>query len=271
MVKDFLKLFLLAMLAFSFHACTTVYTAHGAYYRVQKGDTLESIATRFKKDLQELAEINNIEKVEDLKSGKSIYIPGITVNHFSHIIEKARASKPYVAKKIQEKPKKGKQEALNTPVPRIEVNHHRFIWPIRGELSSLYGMRHGRRHDGIDIRAKVGTVVVAADKGEVVFSKRMRGYGNLILIKHDEDFFTVYAHNSVNLAKKGKHVKTGDIIAKTGRTGRATGPHLHFEVREGTKARNPLFFLPKNQDVTKVQEKGENDDENNGRDEDENP
>lgn len=273
MVKNILKLFLLMVLAFSFHACTTVYTARGAYYRVQKGDTLEGISTRFKKDFQELAEINNIEKVEDLKPGKSIYIPGVTPNHFSHIIQKVRVSKPYRAKKIQEKEgfyKKEKKEASIAPVPKIEVDHSRFIWPIRGQLSSLYGMRRGRRHDGIDIRAKTGTPVMAADQGEVVFSKRMRGYGNLILIKHDEDFFTVYAHNSVNLAKKGKKVKTGEMIAKTGRTGRATGPHLHFEVREGTKARNPLFFLPKNQNATKVQEKGEDNDTDDGRDEEEN-
>ena len=83
----------------------------------------------------------------------------------------------------------------------------------------------------------------------------MRGYGNLVLLKHGDDFFTVYAHNSVNLVKKGKRVKRGETIAKVGRTGRATGPHLHFEVREGTKARNPLFFLPKKGRVEEVPEK----------------
>lgn len=224
--------------------CTAIYTAHGVYYRVHKEDTLESIAKKYKVEVQDLAEINNIESTDQLKVGRSIYIPGVTPNHFAAIIgrEKGLAKKTY---KQEKKKKRGEVAASIVPTPVIEVDHDRFHWPIQGDISSGFGVRRGRRHDGVDIRARIGTPIKVAADGEVVFSKRMRGYGNLILVKHEDDFFTVYAHNSSNLVKQGRKVRQGEVIAKVGRTGRASGPHLHFEVREGAKARNPLFFLPK--------------------------
>lgn len=125
------------------------------------------------------------------------------------------------------------------------VSSPHFIWPLdSGTYMSGFGIRHGRRHDGIDIAAKGGTPIKAAADGEVVFSKRMRGYGRLILIKHDNNFFTAYAHNRQNLVNKGKKVKQGQAIAKVGRSGRATGNHVHFEVRKGQQAVDPLYFLP---------------------------
>lgn len=223
--------------------CAAIYTAHGVYYRVHENDTIEGIAKKYKVEVQDLAEINNIESTGQLKVGRSLYIPGVTPNSFAAIIghEKRLAEK---APKHEKKKKRGEVAANISPTV-IEVDHDRFHWPIQGGISSGFGIRHGRRHDGLDIRAKVGTPVKVAADGEVVFSKRMRGYGNLVLVKHEGDFFTVYAHNSANLVKQGRKVKSGDVIAKVGRTGRASGPHLHFEVREGAKARNPLFFLPK--------------------------
>lgn len=222
-------------------ACTHIYTAKGAYYRVQKGDTLESIAQRHRLDLQDLAGVNNIEDSKSIRPGQNLYLPGVHPTGFARIIKReGGTSEKRRGVKRRETSQEGKKGDRV-----IEVDHGRFSWPIQGELSSLFGIRRGRRHDGIDIRAKMGSLVSAAADGEVVFSKRMRGYGNLVLMKHENDFFTVYAHNSANLVKKGDRVKKGQKIAKVGRTGRATGPHLHFEVREGTAARNPLFFLPK--------------------------
>lgn len=255
------------------NGCASVYTAHGAYYRFQKGDTLESVAKKFKVEVQDIAEINNIESSEEIKVGHSIYIPGAAPREFVSIIEKNRKSSPPVAKKKLktkgEQKKEGSEVALN---PDIEVDHGRFRWPLRGDISSGFGIRRGRRHDGVDIRAGIGTPIRAAADGEVVFCKRMRGYGNLVLLKHKDDFFTVYAHNSSNLVKKGKRVKRGDIIAKVGRTGRATGPHLHFEVREGTKPRNPFFFLPKTQLAQKVKQGGsDHEGADSGGSEEENP
>jgi len=128
---------------------------------------------------------------------------------------------------------------------RTTVSSQRFIWPLeKCVYMSGYGIRRGRRHDGIDLAAKGGTPIKAAADGEVVFSKRMRGYGRLVLLKHKGNFFTAYAHNRSNLVKKGKKVRQGQVIAKVGRSGRATGNHLHFEIRKGQKAVDPLRYLP---------------------------
>jgi hypothetical protein len=119
-----------------------------------------------------------------------------------------------------------------------------FIWPIDGIYMSGFGIRRGRRHDGIDLASKGGTPIKASANGEVVFSGRMRGYGNLVLVRHDGNYFTAYSHNRANLAEKGEKVKQGEVIAKVGRTGRATGNHVHFEIRKGQLAVNPLNYLP---------------------------
>ncbi len=115
----------------------------------------------------------------------------------------------------------------------------------------LYGQGHvvahnyiAHWHDGIDIAAKAGTPIRAAGDGKVVFSSRLGGYGNTIIIRNADNFFTTYAHNKRNLAKKGQNVKKGDLIANVGATGNASGAHCHFEIRHRQKARNPLFFLP---------------------------
>ncbi len=105
-------------------------------------------------------------------------------------------------------------------------------------------MRLGRPHKGIDIAAPIGTPIYAVEKGAVIFSGRQQGYGNVIMIQHDEETITVYAHNEVNLAREGDSVKQGQPIAKVGNTGRSSGAHLHFEIRLKTKAQNPRHFLP---------------------------
>ncbi len=119
-----------------------------------------------------------------------------------------------------------------------------FIWPVEGEVSSGFGSRNGRPHDGIDIRADKGTPVFASADGEVVFSDKMSGYGNLILIKHANGYFTAYAHNSKILVKEGEKVEKREKIAEVGDTGQATGYHLHFEIRQGSTPLDPLLFLP---------------------------
>ena len=122
----------------------------------------------------------------------------------------------------------------------------RFIWPVPQfyKVSSHFGKRGGKNHDGIDIPAPKGTPVVAVDNGVVVYSDNgIRGYGNMIVIAHTDDIFTVYAHNNSNKVDKGDSVKKGEKIAEIGNTGRSTGPHLHFEIRIKNKSRNPAQFL----------------------------
>ncbi|HLT21847.1 MAG TPA: M23 family metallopeptidase [Bacteriovoracaceae bacterium] len=121
-----------------------------------------------------------------------------------------------------------------------------FLWPVPNHfrVSSHFGPRGRRHHDGIDIPAPSGTPIVASDHGVVVYSdNKIRGYGNLIVVSHGKDTYTVYAHNRKNIVNKGERVKRGQVIAQVGSTGRSTGPHLHFEIRMKNKKRNPAQYL----------------------------
>ncbi|SHJ93268.1 M23 family metallopeptidase [Paramaledivibacter caminithermalis] len=113
----------------------------------------------------------------------------------------------------------------------------------RGVLTSPFGMRWGRRHSGIDIGIPIGTDVKAADGGKVIFSGTKGGYGKCIIIDHGANVQTLYAHNSKLLVKKGTKVFKGQTIAKSGNTGRSTGPHLHFEVRKNGTPVNPAKYV----------------------------
>lgn len=124
------------------------------------------------------------------------------------------------------------------------AHSHNWCYPLPGaKVISAYGSRGGRSHSGTDLKTKPNDNILAAFDGEVVFSGPYSGYGNLIRIKHDNGLETYYSHNSKNLVKVGDHVKAGDVIALTGRTGRATTEHLHFETRiNGQSVNSARFF-----------------------------
>jgi murein DD-endopeptidase MepM/ murein hydrolase activator NlpD len=129
--------------------------------------------------------------------------------------------------------------------PRGKSGKIRFEWPVQGRMSSRYGFRDGAHHDGIDIRTPRGTAFRAAEAGRVIHSDdSLRGYGNMIIIKHSGVFTTVYAHNRVNHVKVGDFVERGQVIGEVGSTGRAQAPHLHFEIRRNGDPKDPLEFLP---------------------------
>jgi hypothetical protein len=119
-----------------------------------------------------------------------------------------------------------------------------FVWPVAAQISSRFGWRGSRRHTGIDLRAPRGTAVRAAESGRVIWSGRASGYGRMIKIQHSSRFITVYAHNDANLVHTGAWVFRGQIIGRVGRSGNATGPHLHFEVLRNDRPRDPLYYLP---------------------------
>jgi len=119
-----------------------------------------------------------------------------------------------------------------------------FLWPVSGAIGSPFGRRNGRPHEGIDLKAPAGTPVRAAEFGRVVTSGPLGTYGNVVAIRHAGTFVTVYAHNEANLVAPGDWVSRGQIIARVGRTGNATAPHLHFEIRREHRARNPFYYLP---------------------------
>ncbi len=201
--------------------------AVGIYHKVKPGQTLSSICRMYKADLQEVAEVNGIDNPDEISVGQSVFIPD------ARSIEKSSKLQPGT----QGEGQRGKQ------IKRIKGM---FIWPVTGVLTSRFGIRHGRRHDGIDIAAPVSTPVYASAKGKVLYVGQQSGYGNLVIIKHANNYITVYAHNSKNMVREGQEVEQGQKIAEVGQTGRATGPHVHFEIRKRTKPRNPLFFLPRN-------------------------
>ncbi len=145
--------------------------------------------------------------------------------------------------------KKSRKYRSKRPVPAFAKNY--FSWPLQAPLSSLYGPRSGNFHDGIDIDGDLGDEVLASAPGEVVFSDRLGGYGQLVVIKHPNGFFTAYAHNKKNLVKKGSKIKKGQKIALVGSTGRSTGDHLHFEIRDEGGTYDPLDFLPSSRYVSR--------------------
>lgn len=119
------------------------------------------------------------------------------------------------------------------------------IWnmPVSAPVSSHFGQRWGKMHNGTDFAADEGDTICAAKGGEVTFSAYNGGYGNLVIIDHGEGMETYYAHMSEILVKKGDKVKRGEVIGKVGNTGNSTGPHLHFEVRVDNIAQNPMDFM----------------------------
>ena len=210
-------------------------------YTVRSNDTLYSIGKRFGIDYRQLARRNHIRPPYDIYIGQHIYLIGAAPFSQSLPVREPPPKKPASKQKQQTKKK-----SLNHQAKAGGYSGNALIWPIRGKITSQFGRRGSRMHDGIDISAKEGTPVKAATDGTVVYSdQRLSGYGKLVIIRHGKGLFTVYAHNQRNLVKKGEKVRRGDTIAKVGQTGRANGPHLHFEVRHGSTAVDPLSYLPR--------------------------
>lgn len=212
-------------------------------YQVRSGDTLGNIAKRYNVDFRQLARRNHIRPPYIIYVGQQIYLRSEAPKSSFLPVPKARSRHVARSGKHSKVVRKATRSSHHKPLPSGRVA---LRWPVPGPVTSRFGRRHGRPHDGIDIGAKEGTPVRAAAAGEVVYSdNRLSGYGHLIIVRHSHDMFTAYAHNQRNLVHKGQWVKRGDIIARVGHTGRATGPHLHFEVRRGPTPVDPLVYLPK--------------------------
>jgi murein DD-endopeptidase MepM/ murein hydrolase activator NlpD len=119
-----------------------------------------------------------------------------------------------------------------------------FAWPVDGQVISPFGRRLRGWHAGMDIKAEIGAPILAAAAGTVISSGQERAYGHVIRIEHEDGFVTLYAHNLENLVEVGDRVSAGTIIGTVGRSGRVTGPHLHFEIRHDGMVYNPLHLLP---------------------------
>lgn len=130
--------------------------------------------------------------------------------------------------------------------PSVDENTPRFRWPVRGRIISDFGMKAGGdRNDGINLAVPEGTPVKAADKGTVIYAgNELKGFGNLVLLRHADGWVTAYAHNSKLHVKRGDKVGRGDIIADAGATGSVSQPQVHFELRQGNKPIDPTRYLP---------------------------
>jgi lipoprotein NlpD len=205
----------------------------GVWYTVKRGDFISAIASRHGVPTEDLVEINGLAHPEKLEVGQKLFL----VN-----AGRARAPKPRRRSTArQEKPRSTGGDRRVTTRRRNAP----FIWPVRtGELVSYFGKRGNRMHKGIDIKAPERTKIYAIADGQVIFSDEQRGYGNLIIIRHDKNMVSVYAHNRVNRVDEGERIRQGQEIAEVGKTGATKVPHLHFELRYKGKAQNPLVRLP---------------------------
>jgi murein DD-endopeptidase MepM/ murein hydrolase activator NlpD len=203
-------------------------SSDGVLYKIKSGETLWDLAMLNKVDFNTIVEVNKLESPEKLKLDQKIIMPGVdTVKSIP-----AKTSNKIVAS--------------NTTLSRggsIPTNTNIIgSLPVKGKITSLYGPRWGRQHEGIDIAAPVGTDVFASMDGTVSFSGWDGGYGNLVIIDHGNGLQTYYAHNSELLVKKGQEVAKGTHIAEVGSTGNSTGPHSHFEVRKNGSPVNPYNY-----------------------------
>jgi murein DD-endopeptidase MepM/ murein hydrolase activator NlpD len=137
------------------------------------------------------------------------------------------------------------QEAAKAAGPAAGTGKGPFVWPVQGKVIGAFGSsKDGMKNDGINIAAPNGAPVVAAADGTVAYAgNELRGFGNMILIRHEGGYVTAYAHNASLLVKKGDKVKRGQTIARVGQTGAVFGPQLHFEIRKGTQPVDPMSFL----------------------------
>lgn len=139
--------------------------------------------------------------------------------------------------------KKGRSPARH---PAVAIAEGSLSWPLaKVRVTSPFGQRGKEFHEGIDLMARQGTPVMAAQEGTVIYAgSKIRGYGKMVVIRHLRQISTIYAHNSRLLVRIGQYVRQGQKIAISGKTGHVTGPHLHFEVRDGLSALDPAALLP---------------------------
>jgi murein DD-endopeptidase MepM/ murein hydrolase activator NlpD len=203
----------------------------GVYHVVERHQTLYRICKTYGVDIKEVASLNGITDHSKIQAGQRVFIPGAKKVLKVEIVLDDVVAEPGEKEQGKERPK--------TAHKKID-----FIWPVEGKFGDGFEDSERKRHQGIDITSPLGTPIKASNGGAVIYSgNTIKGYGNLIIVRHSEEFVSVYAHNQGNLVEEGASVEKGQIIGKVGQTGRATGPHLHFEIRRNNKPVDPLLYL----------------------------
>jgi murein DD-endopeptidase MepM/ murein hydrolase activator NlpD len=233
---------------------------------VNHGDTLLSIARRNHISVAELAKANRLEPSSKLKLGMKLTVPGAKAAAAAPVSAPAAvaAAQPAVAAipptkmaavaggpqqtaHLAQATTKVEDAPAETPVKASEATGAlpTFRWPVRGKVITSYGAKtNGKANDGINLAVPEGTPVKAAEDGVVAYSgNELKGYGNLVLVRHSNGYVTAYAHASELLVKRGDTIKRGQVIAKSGQSGEVASPQLHFEIRKGSSPVDPLQFL----------------------------
>jgi murein DD-endopeptidase MepM/ murein hydrolase activator NlpD len=229
---------------------------------VNPGDTLAGIARHNHVSVAELAKANNLDASAKLKLGAKLTVPGAAVATAAPApavvqpvaVTTAPATKmaaataaPQSARLAQATPAPEDTAAAAAPGKASEATGAlpTFRWPVRGKVITTYGAKtNGKSNDGINLAVPEGTPVKAAEDGVVAYSgNELKGYGNLILVRHANGYVTAYAHASELLVKRGDSIKRGQVIAKSGQSGEVGSPQLHFEIRKGSVPVDPLQFL----------------------------
>lgn len=216
-----------------------IITVDGLLYTVKKGESLWDISKRYKVDLQKVVAVNGLGSPDQLKPRQMIVLPGAKPLPVPVVKQPATHTTSSSAKAKTTTATARKRPVVST-AGRLQ---RAFAWPVRGRITSRFGSRWGRMHEGIDISVGSGTPVRAASAGRVTFAGWGGAYGYLVKIDHGNGVETRYAHNSRLLVKVGQSVGSGQVLARSGSTGRSTGPHVHFEIRKSGKPYNPLSYL----------------------------
>lgn len=235
---------------YQLHAGRRLILPRGRTHVIKRGDTLYGISRRYGVDAYALARANSLKPPYAIRAGQTLRIPG--GGALSPSVGPSVASSPRPAsgpaRAIAAKPlaPPPSRTAVAAAVPKPPPpSGQGFIWPVRGEVVSQFGTKtKGLHNDGINIAAPRGAPVRTVENGVVVYAgNELRGFGNLLLIKHADGWVTAYAHNRDLLVKRGARVTKGQIIARVGSSGNVSQPQLHFELRRGKRAVDPRKHL----------------------------
>ncbi len=234
-----------------------------ASYTVKRGDSVGKIARMHSITQQELQRANGIKNSNLLRPGQQLKIPGQVVSQPQapvRVVSRSANIPLPVINPARRRPSASEavNTAISTPRPQQRVAArtktlpkpepmagNQFRWPVKGRIVAGFGVKpSGKHNDGINVAVPKGTSIKAAENGVVAYAgSELEPYGNLILIRHANNWVTAYAHNDKLLVKRGDTVRRGQIIGKAGQSGNVSQPQLHFELRKGSKPVNPLSYM----------------------------
>ncbi len=225
-------------------------------YTVEQGDTLYRVSRMFGMSITELARQNNLRAPYNINAGQSLQVashtPAPTVQTASYSVQPVVKTPETLKSMPAQKPAKIEKAVLAPPTtvkkytPKT-FEDRGFAWPVKGKILSSYGPKEsGLHNDGVNISAVRGASVNAANSGQVMYvGDALKGFGNLVLVRHANGWVTAYGHLDSVKVTRGQTLSQGDMIGTVGSTGRVDQPQLHFEIRRGSEALNPEKYLPK--------------------------